>query len=106
MDIRGLGYVGVRAKSLEDWESFGTRFLGMQLGTVQVTVPQPTICADYLACLEAISVGAGRSIEASYGPSGTCWTTGSATAIACTNACQDGLRAQRASSNAPLACFQ
>ena len=31
MDIQGLGYVGVRAKSLEDWASFGTKFLGMQL---------------------------------------------------------------------------
>src|SRR3979490_881091 len=31
MDIQGLGYVGVRAKSLGDWTSFGTRFLGMQL---------------------------------------------------------------------------
>jgi 2,3-dihydroxybiphenyl 1,2-dioxygenase len=31
MSIEGLGYVGVRAKSLEDWSHFGTRFLGMQL---------------------------------------------------------------------------
>src|ERR1051326_6388774 len=31
MAIEGLGYVGVRAKSLEDWTNFGTRFLGMQL---------------------------------------------------------------------------
>ena len=31
MSIEGLGYVGVRAKSLEDWSSFGTNFLGMQL---------------------------------------------------------------------------
>src|SRR5262249_52584105 len=31
MDIQGLGYVGVRAKSLEDWTAFGTNFLGMQL---------------------------------------------------------------------------
>ncbi|MCC6775482.1 MAG: VOC family protein [Hyphomicrobiales bacterium] len=31
MDIQGLGYVGVRATSLEDWTTFGTRFLGMQL---------------------------------------------------------------------------
>jgi 2,3-dihydroxybiphenyl 1,2-dioxygenase len=31
MDIQALGYVGVRARSLEDWTSFGTRFLGMQL---------------------------------------------------------------------------
>src|SRR5262249_61418776 len=31
MDIQGLGYVGIRAKSLEDWTGFGTNFLGMQL---------------------------------------------------------------------------
>src|SRR5438034_10919742 len=31
MEIQGLGYVGVRTKSLEDWTAFGTRFLGMQL---------------------------------------------------------------------------
>ena len=31
MDIQALGYVGVRASSLEDWTSFGTRFLGMQI---------------------------------------------------------------------------
>jgi 2,3-dihydroxybiphenyl 1,2-dioxygenase len=31
MSIQGLGYVGVRAKSLEDWAQFGANFLGMQL---------------------------------------------------------------------------
>jgi 2,3-dihydroxybiphenyl 1,2-dioxygenase len=31
MAINGLGYVGVRAKSLEDWTGFGEKFLGMQL---------------------------------------------------------------------------
>jgi 2,3-dihydroxybiphenyl 1,2-dioxygenase len=31
MAIEALGYVGVRAKSLEDWNDFGTKFLGMQL---------------------------------------------------------------------------
>src|SRR4051812_19314026 len=31
MSIVGLGYVGVRAKSLEDWARFGAEFLGMQL---------------------------------------------------------------------------
>jgi 2,3-dihydroxybiphenyl 1,2-dioxygenase len=31
MSIEALGYVGVRAKSLEDWSNFGTKFLGMQL---------------------------------------------------------------------------
>jgi 2,3-dihydroxybiphenyl 1,2-dioxygenase len=30
MQVQALGYVGVRAKSLEDWADFGSRFLGMQ----------------------------------------------------------------------------
>ena len=31
MDVRGLGYVGVRAKDVDEWASFGTRLLGMQI---------------------------------------------------------------------------
>jgi len=31
MNLRSLGYVGLRAKSLEDWAQYGTRLLGMQL---------------------------------------------------------------------------
>src|SRR5204862_5463933 len=31
MSIQGLGYVGVHAKVLEDWATFGSKFLGMQL---------------------------------------------------------------------------
>src|SRR5215475_8211442 len=31
MSIDALGYVGVHAKSLEDWSGFGEKFLGMQL---------------------------------------------------------------------------
>src|ERR671937_2703478 len=31
MTIQALGYVGIRAKSLEDWATYGSRFLGMQL---------------------------------------------------------------------------
>ncbi len=31
MAIQGLGYVGVRAKSLEDWTDFGSKLLGMQV---------------------------------------------------------------------------
>ena len=30
MQVQALGYVGVRAKALEDWADFGSRFLGMQ----------------------------------------------------------------------------
>jgi 2,3-dihydroxybiphenyl 1,2-dioxygenase len=31
MALQALGYVGVRAKNLDDWVSYGTRFLGMQM---------------------------------------------------------------------------
>jgi 2,3-dihydroxybiphenyl 1,2-dioxygenase len=31
MDLQALGYVGVRAKNLDDWTSYGTRLLGMQM---------------------------------------------------------------------------
>ena len=31
MELQSLGYVGIRARDLEEWTSFGTNFLGMQL---------------------------------------------------------------------------
>jgi 2,3-dihydroxybiphenyl 1,2-dioxygenase len=31
MELTGLGYVGVRAKTLDDWAGYGTRLLGMQI---------------------------------------------------------------------------
>jgi 2,3-dihydroxybiphenyl 1,2-dioxygenase len=31
MNIQALGYVGIRTKNLEDWATYGSRFLGMQL---------------------------------------------------------------------------
>ena len=31
MGLEGLGYVGIRAKNLDDWSTYATRFLGMQL---------------------------------------------------------------------------
>src|SRR5580704_14646141 len=30
MPVQALGYVGVRARALEDWAAFGSGFLGMQ----------------------------------------------------------------------------
>ena len=30
MTVQALGYVGVRAKDLEDWASYGSNFLGLQ----------------------------------------------------------------------------
>jgi 2,3-dihydroxybiphenyl 1,2-dioxygenase len=31
MFLKSLGYLGIRARDLEDWAAFGTKFLGMQL---------------------------------------------------------------------------
>ena len=31
--VQALGYIGVRAKSLEDWASYGQNFLGLQRST-------------------------------------------------------------------------
>ena len=31
MSIKALGYVGIRAPSIEDWSGFGRNFLGMQV---------------------------------------------------------------------------
>ncbi len=31
MEMQSLGYVGVQATDLDDWQRFATRFLGMQL---------------------------------------------------------------------------
>jgi len=31
MELQSLGYVGLRARNLADWTSFGEKFLGMQL---------------------------------------------------------------------------
>jgi len=31
MELKSLGYVGITAKSLDDWRAFGPRFLGLQL---------------------------------------------------------------------------
>src|SRR6202795_5072442 len=31
MNLNALGYVGIRTKNLDDWATYGTRFLGMQL---------------------------------------------------------------------------
>ena len=30
MTVQALGYIGVRAKNLEDWAGYGQNFLGLQ----------------------------------------------------------------------------
>ena len=31
MEIQALGYIGLRTAKLDDWATYGTQFLGMQL---------------------------------------------------------------------------
>src|SRR5438132_636376 len=31
MELQTLGYVGIRSRNLDDWASYATRYLGMQL---------------------------------------------------------------------------
>jgi len=31
LQLQALGYVGIRANDLEEWATYGTRFLGMEL---------------------------------------------------------------------------
>src|SRR6266480_2140470 len=31
MELQSLGYVGIRARNVEDWAEFGVKFLGLQL---------------------------------------------------------------------------
>ena len=31
MELQSLGYVGIRARGVEDWAEFGPKFLGLQL---------------------------------------------------------------------------
>ena len=62
MDIQALGYVGIRAKSIEDWASFGTRFLGMQLGhapVVDILAAAHRIGEVYSPVVAFVDVGQG-----------------------------------------------
>jgi len=52
---------------------------------------QSAECKKYLACSEAVTAGSTSSLTSSYGPTGTCWTTSTASADACTAACKTAL---------------
>lgn len=49
-------------------------------------------CRSYVTCAEATGATKG-SLDSSYGPMGTCWTTTMEMADACTKACHTGLAA-------------
>lgn len=47
-------------------------------------------CKAYVTCYEATG-GTKGSLDSSYGPMGTCWTTTTAAADSCTSACKTAL---------------
>ena len=51
------------------------------------TPPQSTECKDYVTCYEATG-GTKGSLDLSYGEKGSCWSTTTAAATACTDACK------------------
>ncbi len=66
---------------------------------------QRSECAEYIVCANAMSAGSGDALNASYGPNGTCWSNGSATADSCRQACISALASARSGSSAPSACW-
>jgi hypothetical protein len=66
---------------------------------------QAPVCAKYLECLDAQSAGSAESLQSSYGPSGTCWSTSTAAAQACTEACTTALGNIAQTANPPAACL-
>jgi hypothetical protein len=62
-------------------------------------------CAQYIRCANAQSSGSGDALLSTYGPSGTCWTSTSATSTACRDACVSALNSARSGSNTPSACY-
>ena len=55
---------------------------------------QTRACKDYVACYY-VTGGVQGSLDATYGPGGTCWTTNAAVIDACTSACAAGVASMR-----------
>jgi hypothetical protein len=66
---------------------------------------QTADCSKYIDCVEAQFPGSRSQIDATYGPSGSCWTGTATTANACNDQCRAGLAAARNGSNPPAACL-
>jgi hypothetical protein len=56
---------------------------------------QSTECKDYLKCYDKTS-GTTGTLDATYGASGTCWTTTTAYADTCTSTCKSSLATTKA----------
>lgn len=54
----------------------------------------PAVCSRYVACFE-MTGGTKGSLDTTYGPMGSCWTTTDAAAEACEVACKTALPSLR-----------
>ena len=50
-------------------------------------------CKKYVTCQTAVSSTTGAALDATYGPSGSCWKSNQAAADACDAACKAGTSA-------------
>ncbi len=61
-------------------------------------------CVKYLACTEAVSPGTSAVLKGAYDTGGTCWTTSTAAADACTAACKAAVTSLATGSPTTAAC--
>jgi hypothetical protein len=66
--------------------------------------PQSQACIDYLSCAENYVPAQYASLEALYGPDGTCWHATAGLAASCSGACTTALAAAASDPKAPPIC--
>jgi len=71
--------------------------------TVTTGSKQSSTCKKLIACYDAVS-GTTGTLDSSYGPNGTCWSTTQATADACTSACSSALSSYAAANPSKSEC--
>jgi hypothetical protein len=64
--------------------------------------PSPE-CEAYVACAEAVDATVTHTVEGEFGSNGTCWSTNSLTADACTSTCVVQLGDLRADAGSAVA---
>jgi hypothetical protein len=72
--------------------------LGVSMALVGCTKSQSENCKKLIACTESLNPGSGAAMESAYGKDGACWKD-SASADACTKACDTAMGGLKAMPN-------
>ncbi len=94
---------GPRTSQMSAFLDFWMRCEDCVNGACGGSVSQSAACQKYVSCYVA-SGGTAGSLDSSYGPNGTCWTAGQATATACTDACVQASAALKSAYPTVVAC--